>query len=291
MAQLALAYDSRTIELQTIRWQEDLSGAQRAAIAGSLEKKRGVPEYAYVDPRSLFVDETYQRPLSMDRVWEIATDFNWFLFDPLWLGRRTDDRLYVVDGRHRLAAALIIGYDKVGDVPAQIRRTTGVEEEAKIFVDLQEKRREITTAQRFAAKLIFKDSTAVNLQRLLSKHGFKVPTESWGNSSTVSKQNEITAIGTLEQIYKQGGSERVSDLLQILRLAWDGFPPSTRSDMMRALNNLLARSSLAPSTIARRLQVKDEWSLIERGQRHGHSKGIPASEALTDVLEEIVNNA
>ena len=165
MPTLASTYDAQIIETQQIRWLEDLSGAQRAGIASELEKERSIPVYDWVGTASLYVDESYQRPLSIDRVWEIATNFTWTLYDPLWCGRRKDDRLYVVDGRHRLAAAVILGPDRIDKVPVQIRRTAGVEEEARIFVDLQEKRRKITSAQRFAAKLIFKDPIAMDLKR------------------------------------------------------------------------------------------------------------------------------
>lgn len=293
MPVLATKYDGEVVELQRIRWNEDLTGAQRAAIASELEKQRAVPEYTWTDPKTLYVDEAYQRPLSFERVWEIATNFTWTLFDPLWIGRRRKEagRLYVVDGRHRNAASLILD---LPEVPIQVRDTTGVEEEARIFVELTEKRRKISSAQRFAAKLVFKDPIAMDIQKILSQWGFKVPTDTFAGSLAIYKnsethRNEITAVGTLEAIYKVGGRNRVSGVLEVIRTAWDGVPPTTSAEIIRAVNRMLEKDGKKPSTLAQRLKDRDVWRLIERGQRFAHSNGIPSSEAVADVLVAVAN--
>jgi hypothetical protein len=289
MAVPAARYDGQTIEHYTIRWQEDLTGAQRGAIASEVERDRNRPSFRWCKPSELMVDETYQRPLSQDRVWLIATTFTWALYDPLWVAdRRRRGTLYVVDGRHRLAAAGILGSSLVKEVPCQIRVTESVEEEARIFVELQEKRRKITSAQRFAAKLVFRDPLALDLQGILSKHGFKVVSDKFGGSAIDAAQNEITAVGTLESIYRAGGRNRVHAVLSIIREAWDGMPPTTSAWMLRAVSRMLEREpGKKPETFARRLAQKDPWGLIERGQRFAHSNEIPTSEAMVDVLLKV----
>jgi hypothetical protein len=295
MSILATKYDHEVVELQQIRWNEDLTGAQRAAISGELEKQRCIPEYAWVDPRELYVDEAYQRPISFDRVWEIATAFSWMLLDPLWVGRRRKEsgRLYVVDGRHRLASCLILGHERIDKVPAQIRDTSGVEEEARIFVELTEKRRKINSAQRFAAKLVFKDPIAIDLQKILAHHNFKVPSDGFIGSINrmgESHHNEITCVGTLEAIYKTGGRKRVNGVLEIIRTAWDGRPPTTSAFVIRAVNRMIEHApDKAPSTLAARLKERDPYRLLERGQRFANSNGIPISEAIADVFVTVVN--
>lgn len=287
MATAAAKYDGQTIEHYTIRWQADLTSKQRADIATEVERERFYPEFAWLKPSELFVDEIYQRPLSEDRVWQIATEFSWKLFDPLWVGKR-GTRLYVVDGRHRLAAASILGEKLIPQVPVQVRKTQSVDEEAEIFVLLQEKRRRITSAQRFAAKLVYKDPIAVELNSLVSKYKFKIASEFFGANATSGRQNEISAVGTLEAIYRSGGRSRVSSVLQVVREAWDGKPPSTSAWMLRAINRVLEREpDTRPEAFARRLREKDAWGIIERGMRFGHSNEIPTSEAIADVLLKV----
>lgn len=288
MATLAARYDGQTIEQYTLRWQEDLTAPQRATIASEIERERLRPSFHWTKPSDLYVDETYQRPLSVERVWEIVTRFTWSLFNPLWIAdRRRRGTLYVVDGRHRLAAASILGVKLLPAVPCEIHVTESVEEEARIFVDLQERRRKISSAQRFAAKLVYGDPIALDLQKLMSKHGFKVPTETFGMSNATA-QNEITAIATLESIYRAGGKGRVDAVLSIIRDAWDGVPPTTSAYMLRAVNRVLEREpGKNPATLARRLGDKDAWGLIERGMRFAHSNEIPIVEAMSDVLLKV----
>jgi hypothetical protein len=291
MATLAAKYDGETIEHYTLRWQEDLTGAQRAAIASEAEKQRLWPEYRSVKPSELYVDETYQRPLSEDRVWSIVNSFTPRLFNALYCSNR-NGKLYVVDGRHRLAAANILGPRIIPEVWIELRKMANVEEEAETFVDLQEKRRRITSAQRFAAKLVFKDPIALDLNKIISQYRFKVVSEKFTGSGTEIAQNEITAVGTLEAIYRAGGRARVSAVLQIVREAWDGVPPTTSAWMLRSLNRLLERNpSLSPKTMAHRLRELDPWGVIERGQRFAHSNGIAQSEAMADVLVKVAESA
>jgi len=285
MATPALQYDGEAIQHQALRWQEDLTGKERAEIASELERERFVPEFKWVKLGQLYVDEAYQRPVSYDRIWEIVTNFTWALMEPLWIAdRKGKGTLYIVDGRHRFVSACTLGTDKVPELPCSIRRTEGMEEEAGIFLDLQVKRRRMTAAEQFPAKLIRKDPIALDLQKLMTRWGFKVK-GGFSVASRSASQNEITAIGTLELIYHYGGRQRVDGVLQIIREAWDGKPPSTSQRMLLAINRVLERERKAPTTIARRLsEYTDPWALIERGERFGHSNGIPASEAISDVL-------
>jgi hypothetical protein len=297
-AVLATQYDGGIVELQQIRWNEDLTAAQRGAIASNLEKARSWATYEYVSPKTLYVDERYQRPISMTQVWDITKNFDPMLFDPLWIGERKDGKRYVIDGRHRLAATMTLGLDLIPQIPIQVRKTTGVEEEARIYVLLSEKRRKMSSAQRFAAKLVYGDPMAVDLQKIMAQHGFKVPTDKFGSGGSRQRgDNEITAVGTLEAIYKVGGSQRVSNVLYIVRNAWDAEPPSTEQKMLLALNGLLERTRLAPSTIARKLAMKNAYGLFERGVGHSHrafeSTGtvLAESEGVTNVLQTIVEAA
>lgn len=285
MATLATKYDSAIVEHFAIRWNEDLTGAQRGAIASEVERQRFIPEYQWVKLGELYIDESYQRPISEPRVWQIATTFTWSLMQALWVGNR-GGKLYIVDGRHRFAAACILGSKILPQVPCEIRRTQSVEEEARIFVELTEKRRDISSAQRFAAKLLYKDPSAMDLAKIIKAYGYKVRFDEI--SRMEAAQGEISAIATLEKIYRAGGRARVSGVLQIIRDAWDAVPPTTSSWMLRAVSRLLElEPNKSPTTLARRLKDKDPWGLIERGQRFGHSNEIPQVEAIADVLLKV----
>lgn len=294
MAELASKYDGETIEHYRIRWQDDLSTKQRATIASEIERERFHPEYRWVGVDKLFVDEAYQRPLSDEWVWQIATTFTWARFQALWVGERSG-RLYIVDGRHRFAAASILGPDLIPEVPIEVRRTQNVEEEARLFVELTEKRRKMTSAQRFQAKLLYGDPVALDLDKAMKRHGFKTPDPThFGQAFSFRlnpehTHNVISAIGTLEFIHGLGGRQRVEALLYIIRNAWDGIAPTTGGPMLRAVNRVIERlPAKSAEVIARKLGTKDPWGLIERGQRFAHSNQIVVAEAIGDVLVRLV---
>ena len=124
----------------------------------------------------------------------------------------------------------------------------------------------------------------------MTQHGFKVASEKFAAGFSSEGENEISAVGTLENIYRSGGKTRVSAVLQIIREAWDGVAPTTSGWMLRSINHMLEREpTKAPATIARKLREKDPWGLIERGMRFAHSNEIPTSDAMTDVLLKVVN--
>lgn len=285
---LALEYGRDEIEREQLKWDE-LTRPERAAIASELESQRHLPEFHWIKVGDLYVDEAYQRPVSEDRVWQIVKQFTWRLFEPLWIAHRKG-RLYIVDGRHRFSAAQIFGPDLMPEVPCSVRRTASVEEEAQTFVELQEKRRRLTSFQRFQAKLLYGDPIAKDLERIMSRNGFKAQDASYFSTSRWSEQQEgvIVSIGTLEALYGHGGRKLVDNVLYVIRKAWEGMPPSTGGIMLRAVARCFdVIAGLNPDRFASKLSKKDLWGLVERGQRFGHSNSIPQSEALADVLKTV----
>src|SRR4051794_31726791 len=69
----------------------------------------------YLPKESLQVDPTYQRPLNDRKRLRIASAFNWAAFGVLICARRPDGTIWVIDGQHRLSAAM--SRSDVRDVP------------------------------------------------------------------------------------------------------------------------------------------------------------------------------
>jgi hypothetical protein len=72
-----------------------------------------LPVLQYCSPDQLLIDESYQRSLeaanSQTLIRRIAMHWDWGLCQPLFVARRADGSLYVVDGQHRLEAAKLRG--------------------------------------------------------------------------------------------------------------------------------------------------------------------------------------
>ena len=269
------------------RWDE-LDARERGKIASAVETVRTQPEYRKVKVASLLVDEKYQRAVSRDRVLDIVHNFDWALFNALWVGdRRGSGKLYVVDGRHRMHAAAVLG---IKDVWCEVRRTSGSDEEARIFVQLTTKRRRMNSAQQFQARLIYNDPEAVEISRIVGKHRFEIkdPDVFYDSAPTNQKPGVIGAVGTLEALYRANGRKGLDRVLSTIKGAWDGVTPTLGSQMLRAMGRVYERHPDAdPARVAKLLGGKDPWALIERGQRLGHANGVPQSEAIADALEAV----
>lgn len=269
------------------RW-DDFDAKTKARIAGEVESDRKKPVYKKVKTADLLVDETYQRAVSHERVMDIVTNFDWSLYNALWVadrGRR--GKLYIVDGRHRMYAAVILG---IREVWCEIRPTANAQEEARIFVQLTQKRRRLNSAQQFQAKLIYGDETALKIDKLVSKHRFALqdPSLFAGGNLRHAKDDVITAVGTLEAIYAEGGSKLLDRTLYTLRRAWNGQGATLQSQMLRSLARMYQRHPDADNDgVAEALGDKDAFALIERGVRFGHSNKVIQTEAIADVLEKV----
>lgn len=270
------------------RWLE-FDPKIRARIAGEIESDRKQPQYKKLKLDELLVDDAYQRAVSHERVMDIVTNFDWALFNALWVGdRRRSGKYYIVDGRHRMYAANILG---IKTVWCEIRPTTGTEEEARVFVQLTTKRRKMNTAQQFQAKLIYGDEEAIRIDKIVSKNRFKIADPDLYSATALRvPANTISAVGTLEAIYRNGGTRLLDRVLSTLRKAWDGDPATLQSQMLRAVARVYERHpDAADDRIARALGDKDPYALIERGVRFGHSNRVVQTEAIADVLERVAD--
>lgn len=77
------------------------------------------------------VPQEYQRLLNRAHVRRIIRDFDWFLFGVLIVAYRNGE-YFVVDGQHRLAAALQV--PEIDTIPCMLYDFNGAEHEADVFI-------------------------------------------------------------------------------------------------------------------------------------------------------------
>ena len=140
----------------------------------------------------LRVDRSYQRDLIDSKVLAIAKDFNWAAFGVLIVFARGDD-YYVVDGQHRLEAALRLA--SIQQVPCRIFESKDKADEAAAFLKTNTQRRPISGIQRFDASVVSGDPDAVMLNHLVTECGRVVRKDS--NRTTVA------CVGTLMSRLKE----------------------------------------------------------------------------------------
>lgn len=136
------------------------------------------PEIRWEKCSSLLVDHAYQRmaeePASKRLIRQIAENWDWRLCGTLTVSDRAgvETGLYVIDGQHRLAAAI-----KRGDIealPCIISKFDGIEDEARLFVALNSARRQVGEVEKFHARVASKDHGALAAKRVIEDSGMIV---------------------------------------------------------------------------------------------------------------------
>jgi hypothetical protein len=127
----------------------------------------------YVPKKALRIDHEYQRPLNDRKRIRIASEFNYAAFGVLVCSRRPDGSVWVIDGQHRLAAAMTRG--DVDTVPCIIFDLGGsVSEEAKDFLATNKERKPLTGFETFRAMLKSGDPSARAVQEVVESTGNKI---------------------------------------------------------------------------------------------------------------------
>lgn len=141
----------------------------------------GAPgELTYLAKTLLEIDHNYQRNAKNARVLKLARRWNWLACGVLTVAKR-GDRYYVVDGQHRLMAAM-----KRADIdrlPCLMFETTQMRDEAEAFRDANKERRPITTFEQWNANLVAQDEATLFVHAIIANAG-RTPSQAT-NASTV----------------------------------------------------------------------------------------------------------
>lgn len=118
----------------------------------------------------LNIPTEYQREPLASKVSLITADFSWIAFGALVVALR-DDAYWVIDGQHRLLAAL--RRSDIDKLPCIVFETESVEKEAQGFLDLNTKRKPVSSLARHRAMTAANDEVAVFVTKTLSDLGLE----------------------------------------------------------------------------------------------------------------------
>lgn len=135
-------------------------------------------ELAWVAKGLLGIDHSYQRDELSGAVGEIRRNFNWLAFGVLIVARRDDGTLWVVEGQQRLTA--VRGRADIPTVPCIIFDVEDTEQEAKGFLDTNERRKPVTAVDKFRARIMTNDAAAQLCDKLIAEAGYQVSKRAGG---------------------------------------------------------------------------------------------------------------
>ena len=231
------------------------------------KKKVEAPTYKMIKVESLKTGN-YQRELNMARVKKYSLKFDWDVFGVPLVSFRNKEP-YVVDGQHRVELLKLMGIE---EVLCQVICGLSYEEEAEKFVKLNSERGSLTYNQKFHGRVESKDKSALKLVEIFKDKGFD-----YSRSAGQRKENTISAIACVENIYKSYGEAHLKRVLSILRESWYGSPASTVRDIIVGLSTFLNESrGVKDDILSAALENVDPANVILRAMVCAGTSGIKA---------------
>lgn len=128
-----------------------------------------------ISKHDIKIDPTYQRVdggLSQSRVESIVRNWSWVAFAVLVIARRADGTYWVIDGQHRLIAAM-----KRSDIdllPCRVFEHIDIRSEAAAFGKVNTNRGPMSGFDKFRASVIAQDDVALKVKDMVEEYGYNV---------------------------------------------------------------------------------------------------------------------
>lgn len=203
---------------------------------------------------TLMVDHGVQRGLNVARAEAMAKDFKEEGLGVLAVSHRADGSYHIVDGQHRWEAC-----KRAGKKFVQCKVYSGLskQDEAALFRVLNQTKI-VNALDRFRVKVVEGEPTAVDINGIIEKVGWRVPIQ-----TTPKTQGVIHSPVALEWVYNGAGIRDRSQpgifrqTIEILTAAWGFEPDVMRSDLVKGLGAFLTRyeGMLDLSKVVRMLQT------------------------------------
>lgn len=175
----------------------------------------------WISPGDLNVDDEYQRSLesenSLTLIRRIAQFWDWGLCQPVNVARRADGSLWIVDGQHRRAAAVMRG--DIPHLPCVVLTFMSKGEEAAAFVALNKQRRALNSVDVFKASLAAGDLDAKAIMEVITASGLSIAPHS---NYVAWQPGMLYCIPTIQAGYRKHGRLVVSSALVAFSEAFAG---------------------------------------------------------------------
>lgn len=203
------------------------------------------PIFQRIHVSQLHVDPMVQRATDLVRAKGMGGKFDINATAALIVSHRDDGKYFVVDGGHRLAAALFAGYD--GKLLCIVHEGMTQAEEAALFLLLNDSKL-VQAIDKFRVRVMARDLAAVHIHDALDKYGWRI-------STATRSVGAFAAVGAIEKVYYGAGIlpagnvyyGLLDSVLFTLTKAWDRNPAGAHSAIVGGLGQLFARYVIGPS--------------------------------------------
>lgn len=237
------------------------------------------PEVIWADPRTLLVEEAYQRAIGekgMKIIKGMVTAWDWRRFKMPNVCR-IDEGLVVLDGQHTAIGAA--SNPMVEQIPLLVVAGDALADRAGAFVGVNRDRVNLTPMQLHKAAVVHGDEDALTLEQVCMRAGVKVlaaQTRSW-------KAGETVAVQAIASLINRRHAKGAREVLEVL--VKGGVAPIT-SQLIKAVEAILFdtdfKGKVTPEkiseTLIRRPLLANEAAVFATTHR------LPNWKAFTSVL-------
>ena len=220
----------------------------------------------------------YQRGIVQARVKVYADNYNPNIFGIILVSHR-DGKYYVVDGQHRVEVAKLLG---IKTVWCQVLEGLTYTQEAEHFYEINHNKTRLNANQKFHSKVEAKDSDALNIVRAFTKYRF-----SYSKEGNESKDNVISAIGSLTLIYRRSGYNELCILLEILRRAWNGDHSSLKAEIIKGLDTFISNYTYDKDFLIKVLETDTPKGISDKARSYTNNIRRPSDGACFHIAKTI----
>jgi hypothetical protein len=255
--------------------RESLRGIEPAEVGKQL------PKFEWVDPRTLYVEESYQRAFAQrgtNLVRRIVAGFSWARFKPPICVRTQESGsiLVVIDGQHTAIAAASHG--GVPKIPVMVVDADDVEARAAAFVGHNRDRIGLTQMVIYHAELASGDPIAMMMDRACRASGATILPGAISTTKTDVAVGATMAVGTIRALAKRHGEEMTAAVLSLLVKAKRA---PIKANEVAAVATILTASSFGKVDHKLRIVVEsksaDQWGAIAKTAAADTGESLPAA--------------
>ncbi|SHE88422.1 hypothetical protein SAMN02745223_01315 [Devosia limi DSM 17137] len=244
----------------------------------------GMPICEMVDPRDLWVDPAYQRPVGergIKQVRRIIENFDWTKFKPPVCAFAEDEDgktvLKVLDGQHTAIACA--SNPHVALIPVMIVEAPDTRSQAEAFLGQNKDRLGITALQLHYAAVAAGDPEAVTVAQVCDRAGIKI----LRYTGREFEARETVAVTAIAGLVSRRGAMRARQILDVLAKA--ELAPIT-SNQIKAVEHLLTEDEFKEAIEAEALTEAVAglgWTVDDEAKIFAATHRVPIWKALASI--------
>lgn len=220
----------------------------------------------------------YQRDIRPTKLKTMIRDWNPSMAGWIIVSRRDDGSLFVIDGQHRVEAVRHL-QGRVGPyLDGIVVDNWSTTQEAAFFYQTQnpDRRAALNPEDIHHAALLAGDQRAIDIQHILSLHGFRV-----GNRHTDSPETgRLKPVRAINSAYDRYGGALLGDVLATIRSAW-GIQSSPEGCVVTGMALFFGMyPGVSPDDVAKRMGKTPIGEWVRLAKVHARSEGMTPNEGI-----------